>query len=248
MDRWLLAVRLIALFLVSLIISAQIVLTVGAQLDQVNVYSSADVFLDSGNPDANFGTGDLTVANGSLGRMLIWLKFNLSEVPDGAVISSAILQLRCSSVPEPFNVSAHFCSDTSWIEDSITFNNAPTYDPTPMPDMCPTCGPKSWVIVNDPLQWYLWDVTFAVNKTVDGVHGGEDIVTIVLEERLEHAQGVEADFVSREGALQDVPRMRVAWSHIVPEFPPLHLATLFLAATLLLPLLYRRMPKHHKLT
>jgi hypothetical protein len=240
MKYWIQPIKLITyswLFFISL---AQIVLPACAQVDQINVFSSADAFLDSSTPDANFGTGNLTISNSSLGRMLIWLKFNLSEVPDGAVISSAILQLKCSSAPEPFNVSSHFCSDNGWTENSITFNNAPAHDPTPMPDMCPTCGSKSWAIVDDPLQWYLWDVTFAVNQTVDGVHGGEDAVTIVLEERLEHAQGVKADFVSREGALQDTPRIRVAWSHIIPEFPPLHLAALFLTSTFLIPFLYRR--------
>ncbi|UCD96174.1 MAG: DNRLRE domain-containing protein [Candidatus Bathyarchaeota archaeon] len=221
----------------------QTALPVYAQVDQITVFSSADAFIDSSAPDANFGTGDLTITNSSLQRMIIWLKFNLSDVPDGAVITSAILQLKCNSAPEPFNVSSHFCSDNDWTEASITYNNAPWYDPTPMPDMCPTCGSKNWALVDAPLQWYLWDVTFAVNQTLDGVHGGPDVVTIVLEERWEHPQGVVAAFVSRDGPFQDTPKMRVAWSHIIPEFPTFHLATFLLTTTLLLPFMIRRKPE-----
>ena len=219
-----------------------------ADIDRVTLSPSDDSYTVSSSPFTNYG-GEATLNVSrhenfeSVNETVMWLRFNLSSVPDGGVITSATLQLYGSFVPEPFNVSAHFCSDNNWNELAITFDNQPTYNATVMPVICQTCGSKSWALVNSSEQWYFWDVTYAVNRTVDGVFGGEGVVTIVLRENLNHQTSLLTTFHSIEGNIGYHPALKVAWSHIVPELPSSAAVIFFIVVTLLITVTVKS--KHH---
>jgi len=61
----------------------------------------------------------------------IFLKFDLSSLPSGVVITLARLRLQCSSVSSlkdgVTDVQARRVSDDSWTETGITWNNQPAY-------------------------------------------------------------------------------------------------------------------------
>jgi len=216
-----------------------------AGIDLVALSPSDDSYTVSNSPFTNYGgRATLNVSRHenfeSVNEVVMWLRFNLSKIPDGAVITSATLQLYCSFVPEPFNVSAHFCSDNNWSELVLTFDNQPKYNATVMPVICQTCGSKSWALVNSSERWYFWDVTFAVNRTVDGVFGGEGVVTIVLRENLNHQTSLLATFHSKEGNIGRHPALKVAWSHIVPELPSSAAVIFFIFVTLLITVIVKR--------
>jgi len=208
-----------------------------AQINRVTVFPSDNASTVSSSPDTNYGgqnTLNVTkyIVLDNIFEEIIWLKFNLSDVPDGAVITSSMLLLYCTSVDEAFNVSVHFCSNNTWNASTITFSSQPNYNPTAMPPLCQTCGPETWALVNTSQQWYSWDVTYAVNKTVDGIHDREDVVTIVLKENLEHESGSRASFYSENGSVAYLPKLTIVWSHVIPEFSPIVLLLGLVAATL----------------
>lgn len=207
-----------------------------ASIDRVTLFPSDDSYTVSSSSFTNYG-GEATLNVSrhedfeSVNEVVMWLRFNLSSVPDGAVITSATLQLYCLFVSEVFNVSAHFCSENNWSEVTLTFDNQPTYNATMMPVICQTCGSKSWALVNSSERWYFWDVTYSVNRTVDGFFGGEGVVTVILRENLNHQTLTSATFHSKEGNIGYHPALKVTWSHIVPELPT-SAVIFFIAVTL----------------
>lgn len=99
-----------------------------------------DAFLASISPSVNYGshpefagTGWTCLGVQCTGRGL--LRFNLSSIPQNAIIQSAELNLYACSNPVNGNGqpmfglnSAHLYRVTSpWIEDSVNFNNQPTF-------------------------------------------------------------------------------------------------------------------------
>jgi len=175
------------------------------------------------------------------------LKFNLSTVPEGAIITSGTLELYAMGVvhifePETYNISAHFCSDNSWSEQSITHLNQPDYENKA----------TSWVLVDTPEQWYSWDVTKLVERHVDARAHGEDEATIVLQENLNHRPAFNVIFSSKENENeQHFPKLTIQWSGIEPDIPE-HSWTSILLVTLLLSFvtlavviaIYKRTRKH----
>jgi len=67
-------------------------------------------------------------------------------------------------------------------------------------------------------QRYNWTVTDAVRKGVDGIHGGPDVVTIVLLETTLRGDFSSVSLHSTEMEL-NVPELTIHWTEIIPEFP-----------------------------
>jgi len=74
---------------------------------------------------------------------------------------------------------------------------------------------------------------------VDGIHGGPDIVTIVMLETSFRSLLSSVTFYSKEGSSY-YPELTVHWSGIVSEFPSIAILTLFMIATLLAVIVYER--------
>lgn len=227
----------VSMFLGTIIIQMSFFPMTNAQINSVFVTLLDDTWTDTSSPDSNFGSQEnLNISRynaSTIYEKTVWLKFNLSEVPDGAVVTSSMLQLYCTFVDQPLNVSAHFCDNNTWSEQTVTFNNQPSFNMTAMPSLCQSCGPESWAIVDNAQAWYLFDVTYAVNRTIDGIHGGEDVVSTVLRNDWIHGSASEAAFYSKEGKYAYLPKLRVVWSHVVPEFPSLTILSLLMIASLL---------------
>jgi hypothetical protein len=99
---------------------------------QLTIYASADAHVNSGNPTTNygsansmeFGLGDIITS-----QSRCWIQFDLSSIPAGAVIVDANLYLK------PFYgggtdyvdcvIDVQRCTDNSWTEGGVTWNNAP---------------------------------------------------------------------------------------------------------------------------
>ncbi len=98
-------------------------------------------------------------------------------------------------------------------------------------------------------RWYNWSVTYAVQEAVDGIHGGPDMVTIVLLETSFRGLFSAVNFYSKEVASPPLPyhpELTVHWSGIIPEFSSIIILPLFMLATLLTAIVYRRKSKVHK--
>lgn len=225
-----------------LIASNSLVLAANAEEGQVTLNSTHDAYTCTHDPETNFGDAPYLKATiTDAYTRFIWLKFDLSEVPDGAIVTSATLELYAYVVvhmyePETYNVSAHFSSDNTWTELTITHLNKSEYNNTA----------TSWVLIETPDQWYLWDVTYAVKRQVDGVYGGEDEVTIFLQENRHHPLGFNVIFFSKEHERETyIPKLTVQWSGIIPEFPSwTSMLLVFVTLTVMITIFKRRLFKN----
>jgi len=92
---------------------------------------------------ANYRSGDVDV------KILVYIKFDLSNIPSNVEIISAKLELYSMSVTMPSQISMYYCSDNAWNEREITYANAPEYDATPI----------TTTYVSRANAWYSWDLT-----------------------------------------------------------------------------------------
>ena len=225
----------LAVLLCSLALPVAVVRTVNAQEGQVTINPTDDTYVDFDNQNSNYGgQNNLQVSKyhdsfENMWEERIWLKFNLSSVPDGAIVDTATLRLYCSIASETYNVYAHACSDISWTELTLTWSNMPSYNASSM----------DTEQVATSYRWYNWSVTYAVQKAVDGISGGPGIVTIVLLETSFRGLISWVAFNSKE-SFSYYPELTVHWSGQVPEFPSFLILPLFMVATLLAIIAYKR--------
>jgi hypothetical protein len=208
--------------------------SVNAHVGEVTLKPTDDVYVDSSNPNSSYGeqnylqiTNYNSEINGAY-ESIVWLKFNLPSVPDGAAIDGATLRLRTSNISGSLNVDACSGSDflsvsgvVSWTELTLTYSNMPGYN-TPSMDS---------VLVGTNNQWYDWSVVDAVR---DALNGTARTVTMVLLESSPSGIVSSISFNSKEFSISDyAPTLTVHWSGIVPEFPSFLILPLFMMATLL---------------
>ncbi len=230
---------LVMLFLVILISQIALIPLVSAQEGEVTLNPTDDTYVDDITAVGNHGNASsLRVGKyedpilvGPV-ESIVWLKFNLSSVPDGAVVDVATLQLYSYAVSETYNVYARFCSNNSWTELTLTHANMPDFNATSMDSEVVTTSSK----------WYNWTVTDAVQQSVNGIFGGSGMVTIVLLETSLHDPGwdLTVSFYSKEGSDLYMPKLTIYWTNIIPEFPSFLILPLFMIATLLAVIVYRR--------
>jgi hypothetical protein len=205
-----------------------------AQVGEVTLKATDDTYVDSSNPNSNYGEQNyLQITNynseiNSAYESIVWLRFNLSSVPDGALIDGATLQLRTSSVNGSFNVNAYSGSDflsvsaiVVWTELTLTYFSMPSYNTTSMDS----------VLVGTSGQWYNWSVVDAVRYALNSTGR---TVTMVLFDPSPHGLLSSISFNSKEFSISDyAPALTVHWSGIVPEFPTFLVLPLFMMAALL---------------
>ena len=216
--------------------------SIGAQVDQVTLKPTDDTYVDSGSPDSNYGGQKYlqimdynNQTNGNeTDESIVWLKFNLSSVPEGAVIDGATLQLWASSVNGSLNVNAYLGTDLlnesaiiSWTELTMTYSNMPYYNTTSMDS----------VLVEASGQWYNWSVVYAVTNALNG---NLKLVSIVMQEPNPSSSTTGVQFSSKEDTAYYSPTLTVHWSGVIPEFPTFIILPLFMIATLLAVMVYRK--------
>jgi hypothetical protein len=215
--------------------------SVSAQVGEVTLKPTDDAYVDSSNPNSSYGEQNyLQITNynseiNSAYESIVWLKFNLSSVPDGAVIDGATLQLRTSSVTGSFNVNAYSGSDflnvsgvVSWTELTLAYSNTPSYNTTSMDS----------VLVATNNQWYDWSVVDAVR---DALKSTVRTVTVVLLDPSPSGLVSSVSFNSKEFSISDyAPTLTLHWSGVVPEFPKFLVLPMFMIATLLAVMVYKK--------
>jgi hypothetical protein len=215
--------------------------SVSAQVGEVALKPTDDTYVDSSNPNSSYGEQNyLQITNYNSGinsayASIVWLKFNLSSVPDGAVIDGATLQLYTSSVTGSFSVNAYSGSDflnvsgvVSWTELTLTYSNMPSYNTTSMDS----------VLVATNNQRYNWSVVDALR---DALNSTARTVTMILLDPSPSGLASSISFNSKESSISDyAPTLTVHWSGVVPEYPSFLILPLFMIATLLAVMVYKK--------
>jgi len=139
----------------------------------------ADAQVASGNAGTNYGTGTNLYLQSSAtgyGNERAWLKFDLTGIPSGSIISGAALQLwDFKSTGAALNAAVHGGTDDSWTETGIKWNNQPAFGGTALDTQTLAAGQATL--------WYNWDVTsFVVGKMA-----GNKLVSLLVKPAAENS-------------------------------------------------------------
>jgi hypothetical protein len=124
------------------------------------IFSTADSYVDSSNPDTNFGTQNRLNVSANNIQAYSYVKFDLSSLPTDASITNATLQAywneKTGSVyySPSDKIGAYVCAENSWGEQSITWNNKPAIGSSPtsvwaITSMLMYHGYQSWDVTQD---------------------------------------------------------------------------------------------------
>ena len=169
----------------------------------------ADATVDNSDPDANRGFKSyLEVSDSEYWLLSLYrdiersyLKFDISGLPEKAIIKSAFLIMYTWTVDETHRIGAHFCPDNSWQENTITWNNAPHFDKKILDQ----------VLVAKESTWYGWNVTEAFNK----VQFPQEIsFTLISEDKHGFLEDVWFHSKDSESSWQEGygPKLAIYWS------------------------------------
>jgi len=169
------------------------------------LYPIADAYVDSESPSSNYGGSDWLYA-------LFWdyeyiedvrrnayLLFDLSEFPSDVNIISAEIYLYAWTAWSPTaHVGAHYCPNVTWNEIEITWENAPSFSPTP----------SSVVPVPFEDEWYSWNVT----SDVQGALGDKLTEVFTVEDT---GESFSTSFYSKDAWAEDErARLLITYSKI----------------------------------
>lgn len=180
----------------------------------IQIPAFADTYIASARPSQNFGNDSLFLGynltgpnNFSAQRVL--LRFDVANnIPDNAIINSAILRLRLNlSVPQNDAAMGTVLRRIAspWAESTVTWNSEPSW--TPIDDV---------TNVGTVLTWYEWEVTDLVEGWYDELYpnyGVEIIGDETVQER-------ERAFYSRETPTSFFPQIVVSYIVSNDNTPP----------------------------
>ena len=147
------------LFLVLLLLPVFFVSPLAVEARSATLEPVADTYVDENNPVTNYGGESYLALEDDIGgdEFLIFIKFDLSDLPSDAEISSVKLRLNTMWVSATKNIGAHRVTDTTWEELNITYNNKPSH----------AAAVTDAVNVGYEDIWYEWDVTTDVTSLDD---------------------------------------------------------------------------------
>ena len=129
------------------------------------LYSVADAYVNSSSLDSNYGEAEQIYVSADTEQDFAYVMFDLSSIPSGANIISAKLSLYLSSTGGDIywypadTIGAYYCSDTSWTELGITWNNKPSFSSEPTDSW-------SFSIIYYVEVYKSWNVTEDVRKAL----------------------------------------------------------------------------------
>lgn len=145
---------------------------------------SADSYVSSADPDSNHGSETILQASGDY---YSYLKF--TDLPSDATIVDAKLKLYTThEYTTSVEIVVYFCSDNSWVEDEITWNNKPLN----------SIGVLDRITIYDAQDWFSWDIT---DEVIDAL--SEGTITLVLVGATDQV----AQFFSKDSGTDYVPML-----------------------------------------
>lgn len=125
-----------------------------------------DAALTSGTPWLNVGDNTSFILNwGGDFRSIGLIEFDLSAVPSGSTINSAVLSLFHSANSNLGSQYDVFRVTSPWSEATVTFDTAPSFDPTPVGSL--TIADASVSVYRD------WDVTSLIQGWANGAFAND---------------------------------------------------------------------------
>jgi len=178
----------------------------GLPSSSVELYPIADSYVDSSNPENNYGGSSSLFAKHikmEYTADLIYnayLMFDLIGLPSGTIVESASLTIYVFWIGSTTKVYLHFCEDTSWNELEINWRNAPKYVDKPV----------SVTIMAESMKFYSMDATEAVKQALTK---GLNKLTLVVTTEPKTSIGDFIQFDSKESTIKEYrPVLKIAYS------------------------------------
>ncbi|MDY0282041.1 MAG: DNRLRE domain-containing protein [Salinivirgaceae bacterium] len=165
----------------------------------------ADSYVNSLYPNTNYGSDERLYAHyGSNSTKRTFLRFDLTGLPAGEIITGASLLLYTDGGVQGLAVDAHHVANDAWTEDLLTWNNQPGYDAFVLHSAETVHGWMEWSI---PLETFTADT--------DG------LLSILIKLGSESGDSATATFYSREATIKpaELPYLSVSTTTPVP-IPP----------------------------
>ncbi len=180
---------------------------VQAQAGSTKAILTDDTFIDR-YVGANPAFGDLPAIEAGFWNRA-FLKFNISDIPEGAAGITAVLELYtiADGVELPHVVTAYPVENTTWNE----------YDPPRNVAWFHLDVLDTEYVANDET-WYEWNVTAGVT---DALSNSSDVASFLL--CYPETSGTDipsAFFYSKEGSITKIPKLTIIWESIIPDLPP----------------------------
>ena len=167
------------------------------------IYAVADAYANSSSPDVNYGIENYLYVSSNSNASCIsytYIMFDLLGIPSNANIISAKLKLDLNSTGgeiywhPPDTIGAYYCSNNSWTELGITWNNKPSFNPDPTDTW-------SFSIFADPREWGITE------DVITALPSGNLTEVLKFEKKTEYGYAV---FHSREET--NKPKLEVEYT------------------------------------
>jgi len=185
----------------------------------LTTYPIADAYVEEGHPTTNYGTQTKIIARscdtgtGSNGQMRGFLKFDISSIPAGAMITEAKLRLHGYYITEYIknvsDVQIRQVTDDSWVETSINWNNQPAYGSVLSNIIL--LDNDSWAGSHPIDNWYENDVTSFVKSQFDNGDTTISLMIRCMQEYYDNLYYRGSYYNSKEAALENRPTLIVTY-------------------------------------
>jgi uncharacterized membrane protein len=186
----------------------------------VTTYPVADAYVQEGYPDTNYGAETKIIARSrgypgtaGYGQMRGFLKFDISDVPPGSIITEAKLRLHCYYITDYIknasDAQIRQVTDDGWIENSIDWNNQPAYGSVLSNIIL--LDNDSWAGSHPIDNWYENDVTSFVQNEFDNGDTTISLMIRCMQENYDNLYYRGSYFHSREAALDNRPTLVVTY-------------------------------------
>jgi hypothetical protein len=203
-KKWVLILTIMLLILLPWCFSSLVVdATPAIGSTTVTLYSTVDAYVNSSSPETNYGNVDSMYVSANSEQDFPYVMFDLSSIPLEANIISAKLKIYLSSTGGEIywypadKIGAYYCSNNSWTEHEITWNNKPSFSSQPT-------DAWSFGIVYTVEVYKSWDITADVRAALPS-----GILTDVLKFETKTGDGY-AVFQSSEDT--NKPKLEVEYS------------------------------------
>jgi hypothetical protein len=203
-KKWVLILTIMLLILLPWCFSSLVVdATPAIGSTTVTLYSTVDAYVNSSSPETNYGNVDSMYVSANSEQDFAYVMFDLSSIPLEANIISAKLKIYLSSTGGQIywypadKIGAYYCSNNSWTEHEITWNNKPSFSSQPT-------DAWSFGIVYTVEVYKSWDITADVRAALPS-----GILTDVLKFETKTGDGY-AVFQSSEDT--NKPKLEVEYS------------------------------------
>jgi hypothetical protein len=186
----------------------------------LTTYPIADSYVQEGYLNSNYGTETKIIARsrdypgtGGYGQMRGFLKFDISSIPAGAIITEAKLRIHAYYITDYIknvsDVQIRQVTDDTWIETSINWNNQPAYGSVLSNIIL--LDNDSWA-GNHPIDnWYENDVTSFVVTQFDNGDTTISLMIRCVQEYYDNLYYRGSYYHSKEAALENRPTLIVTY-------------------------------------